>query len=83
VARETHTVKFDAKVVASFTDAYLAHAVKITGISSNLDLVAACEKVAQSSLGDKASAARSQPYYSTSPARRPPREPSRRPCPSF
>ena len=63
VARETNTVKFDAKVVAFFTDAHLAHAVKITGISSDLGLVAACEKVAQSSLGDKASAARSQPYY--------------------
>jgi len=62
VARETNTVKFDAKVVASFTD-YLAHAVKITGISNNLDLVAACEKLAQSNLGDNASAARSQPYY--------------------
>ena len=63
VARETSTVKFDAKVVASFTDAHLAHAVKITGISSDLGLVAACEKVAQSSLGDEASATRSQPYF--------------------
>ena len=63
VARETSTVKFDAKVVPSFTDAHLAHAVKITGISSDLDVVAACEKAAQSSLGDKASAPRSQPYY--------------------
>ena len=62
VARETNTVKFDAKVVASFTDAHLAHAVKITGISCDLGLVAACEKAAQKSL-DKASAARSQPYY--------------------
>jgi Cof subfamily protein (haloacid dehalogenase superfamily) len=63
VARETRTVKFDAKVVASFTDAHLAHAVKIVGVSDDLDLVAACEKVAQSTLGEKASAARSQPYY--------------------
>jgi Cof subfamily protein (haloacid dehalogenase superfamily) len=63
VARETWTVKFDAKVVASFTDAHLAHAVKIVGVSDDLDLVAACEKVAQSTLGEKASAARSQPYY--------------------
>ncbi|WP_420967095.1 Cof-type HAD-IIB family hydrolase [Bradyrhizobium sp. B120] len=63
VARETWTVKFDAKVVASFTDAHLAHAVKIVGISDNLDLVAACETVVQKSLGEKASAARSQPYY--------------------
>ena len=63
MARETNTVKFDAKVVAVFTDAHLARAVKITGISSDLALVAACEKVAQKSLGDKASAERSQPYY--------------------
>jgi Cof subfamily protein (haloacid dehalogenase superfamily) len=63
VARETWTVKFDAKVVASFADAHLAHAVKIVGISDNLDLVAACEKVVQKTLGEKASAARSQPYY--------------------
>jgi Cof subfamily protein (haloacid dehalogenase superfamily) len=63
VARETNTVKFDAKVVANFTEAHLADAVKITGISSDLGLVAACETVARSSLGDKASAARSQPYY--------------------
>jgi hydroxymethylpyrimidine pyrophosphatase-like HAD family hydrolase len=63
VARETWTVKFDAKVVASFTDAHLAHAVKIVGVSDDLDLVAACAKVAQTTLGEKASAARSQPYY--------------------
>jgi Cof subfamily protein (haloacid dehalogenase superfamily) len=63
VARETWTVKFDAKVVASFTDAHLANAVKIVGVSDDFDLVAACEKVAQNTLGGKASAARSQPYY--------------------
>ena len=63
VARETWTVKFEAKVVASFTEGHLAHAVKIVGISDDLDLVAACEKAAQNALGDKASAERSQPYY--------------------
>ena len=63
VAREAWTVKFDAKVVASFTEAHLAHAVKIVGVSDDLDLVAACEKEAASQLGAKASAARSQPYY--------------------
>ena len=63
MARETWTVKFDAKVVASFTDAHLAHAVKIVGVSDDLDLVAACEKVAQKALGETASAERSQPYY--------------------
>jgi Cof subfamily protein (haloacid dehalogenase superfamily) len=63
VARETWTVKFDAKIVASFTDAHLARAVKIVGISDDLDLVADCEKAVQNALGEKASAARSQPYY--------------------
>ena len=63
VARETRTVKFDARVVTSFTDADLAHAVKIVGVSDDLDLVATCEKLAQSALGGEASAARSQPYY--------------------
>ena len=63
VARETWTVKFDANVVTSFTDAHLAHAVKIVGVSDDLDLVAACEKAARDTLGERASAARSQPYY--------------------
>jgi len=63
VARETWTVKFDAEVVAAFTDAHLTHVVKIVGISDDLELVAACEKLAQKTLGEKASAARSQPYY--------------------
>jgi Cof subfamily protein (haloacid dehalogenase superfamily) len=63
VARETWTVKFDAKVVPEFTGAHLAQAVKIVGISDDLDRVTACEKRAQKELGGKASAARSQPYY--------------------
>jgi len=63
VARETWTVKFDAKVVKEFSDAQLKDAVKIVGVSDNLDKVAACEKSAQQKLGDRASAARSQPYY--------------------
>jgi Cof subfamily protein (haloacid dehalogenase superfamily) len=63
VARETWTVKFDARVVTAFTDAHLERAVKIVGVSDDLDLVAACEKAAQKTLGKQASAARSQPYY--------------------
>ena len=63
VAREAWTVKFDARVVPTFTDAHLAHAVKIVGISDDLKLVAACEALAQKTLGKMASAARSQPYY--------------------
>ena len=63
VAREAWTVKFDATVVASFTDAHFAHTVKVVGVSNDLDRVAECEKVAQRTLGERASAARSQPYY--------------------
>jgi Cof subfamily protein (haloacid dehalogenase superfamily) len=63
VARETWTVKFEAEVVSSFTDAHLAQAVKIVGVSDNAELVASCETLASKTLGAKASAARSQPYY--------------------
>jgi Cof subfamily protein (haloacid dehalogenase superfamily) len=63
VAREAWTVKFDAKVVDGFTEAHFADAVKIVGVSDDLDRVAACEKMAQEKLGQRASAARSQPYY--------------------
>lgn len=63
VAREARILRFNAKTVASFTNAHLANAVKIVGISDDLDLIAACEKVAREALGARASAARSQPYY--------------------
>jgi Cof subfamily protein (haloacid dehalogenase superfamily) len=63
VAREAWTVKFDARVVPEFSDEHLSQAVKIVGISDDLARVAACEKAAQKALGDRASAARSQPYY--------------------
>jgi Cof subfamily protein (haloacid dehalogenase superfamily) len=63
VARETSTVRFEAKVVASFNDDHLARAVKMVGVSDDLKLVADCEEVAQRILAKTASAARSQPYY--------------------
>jgi Cof subfamily protein (haloacid dehalogenase superfamily) len=63
VAREAWTVKFDPTVIASFTDAHMAHAVKIVGVSDDLELVAICEKAAQETLGEQVSAERSQPYY--------------------
>jgi Cof subfamily protein (haloacid dehalogenase superfamily) len=63
VARETWTVKFEPTVVNAFTDAHLAKAIKIVGVSDDFDRVAACEKMAQERLGQRASAARSQPYY--------------------
>jgi len=62
VAREQWTVKFAPTVVENFEDV-LGRAVKIVGVSDDLDLVARCEKDAQDALGAKASAARSQPYY--------------------
>jgi hydroxymethylpyrimidine pyrophosphatase-like HAD family hydrolase len=40
-AREAWTVKFNAKVVASFTDTHLAHTVKIVGVSDDPDRIAA------------------------------------------
>src|SRR6185369_12111833 len=63
VAREAWTVKFNARAVPEFTDTHLAHAVKIVGVSDDLERVAACESAARAALGDRASAARSQPYY--------------------
>jgi Cof subfamily protein (haloacid dehalogenase superfamily) len=62
VAREQWTVKFPPTVVADF-GAALERAVKIVGISDDLERVARCEQDAQSALGEQASAARSQPYY--------------------
>ena len=62
VAREQWTVKFAPTVVRGFDD-QLASAVKIVGVSDDLDAVARCEKDAQEALGKGASAARSQPYY--------------------
>ncbi len=63
VAREAWTVKFEAKVVKGFSDDDLAQAVKIVGVSDDLDKVAKAERDAQGALGQSASAARSQPYY--------------------
>jgi Cof subfamily protein (haloacid dehalogenase superfamily) len=62
VARDRWTVKFPPTVVANLNDV-LGNAVKIVGVSDDLDLVARCEKDAQQTLGAGASAARSQPYY--------------------
>jgi Cof subfamily protein (haloacid dehalogenase superfamily) len=63
VDREAWTVKFEPRVVPEFTETHLAQTVKIVGISDDFDRVAACEAAAQQALGDRASAARSQPYY--------------------
>jgi Cof subfamily protein (haloacid dehalogenase superfamily) len=62
VAREAWTVKFDAKVKTDF-EPLLDQAVKIVGVSDDLEAVAACETECQQVLGSSVSAARSQPYY--------------------
>ena len=61
--REEHTVKFAPKVVKGFTDEHFSSAVKVVGVSDDLDKVAETEKAVQQALGKSVSAARSQPYY--------------------
>jgi Cof subfamily protein (haloacid dehalogenase superfamily) len=62
VAREQWTVKFPP-VVSSDLESQLGHAVKLVGVSDDLEAVARCEKDVQQAVGNHASAARSQPYY--------------------
>jgi Cof subfamily protein (haloacid dehalogenase superfamily) len=62
VDREAWTVKFEPKAVKDFGSA-LDKAVKIVGVSDDLDRVRNCEADAQAALGAHATAARSQPYY--------------------
>jgi len=62
VAREERTVRFPPRVVQDL-GAFVAEAVKITGVSDDLDLVARAEAEARKCVGDHANAARSQPYY--------------------
>ena len=62
VDREQWTVKFPPKVAHDF-GAALDSAVKIVGVSDDLELMKTVERDAQEALGDSASAARSQPYY--------------------
>jgi len=63
VAREASTVQFDAKVARRFSDDLMSRAIKIVGVSDDHASVASCEKKAQATLGGRASASRSQPYY--------------------
>ena len=62
VAREADTVKFPPKLVGGYDDV-LERAVKIVGISDDLDRVKRCESAAQTAFGKHATAKRSQPYY--------------------
>jgi Cof subfamily protein (haloacid dehalogenase superfamily) len=63
LAREEWILKFDATVVASFTDAQLARAIKIVGVSDNPARVAAAETAAQGKYDGRTSIACSQTYF--------------------
>jgi Cof subfamily protein (haloacid dehalogenase superfamily) len=62
VAREAWTVKFEPKVVADVAEK-LDQVAKIVGVSDDLERVQRCEADAEVSLGPRATARRSQPYY--------------------
>jgi Cof subfamily protein (haloacid dehalogenase superfamily) len=62
VARETWTVKFEAKVMTSF-DGLTSDVAKLTGVSDDYDAVAKASEAAHDKFGDHVAASRSQPYY--------------------
>jgi Cof subfamily protein (haloacid dehalogenase superfamily) len=62
VARETATVKFEPKVMASI-DGLTSDVTKLVGVSDDLDAVARASTAAHDRFGDHVAAARSQPYY--------------------
>ncbi len=62
VDRESWTVKYAPKVVASF-DGLMDGAVKLVGVSDDAERMKKAEADMRSALGTTASAARSQPYY--------------------
>ncbi len=62
VAREAWTVKFEPKVVSDVS-AWLDQGAKIVGVSDDLNKVKRCESAAQRRFADRATVARSQPYY--------------------
>jgi Cof subfamily protein (haloacid dehalogenase superfamily) len=62
VAREAWTVKFEPKTVPDVGE-NLDQVAKIVGVSDDYDKVQRCEADAQSAFGQRATAARSQPYY--------------------
>jgi Cof subfamily protein (haloacid dehalogenase superfamily) len=62
VAHEAWTVKFSPVVVADVAEK-LDQISKIVGVSDDLDKVQRCEAGAKATLGQRATANRSQPYY--------------------
>jgi Cof subfamily protein (haloacid dehalogenase superfamily) len=62
VARETATVRFEPKVMASL-DGLTDGVAKLVGVSDDLDAVARASSAAHDKFGEHVTAARSQPYY--------------------
>jgi Cof subfamily protein (haloacid dehalogenase superfamily) len=62
VAREAWTVKFEPKIVADIGKE-LDQVAKIVGVSDDHEKVQRCETDAVAAFGQRATAARSQPYY--------------------
>jgi Cof subfamily protein (haloacid dehalogenase superfamily) len=62
VERETWTVKFNAKVEPDLKK-YADQAVKIVGVTDDAEAMKKCEAEGQKTLGERASAQKSQPYY--------------------
>ena len=62
VARESATVRFAPKVMASL-DGLTSDVAKLVGVSDDLDAVARATSAAHDRFGDHVTAARSQPYY--------------------
>jgi Cof subfamily protein (haloacid dehalogenase superfamily) len=64
VARESATVRFEAKVLDDAgIDALTSGVAKLVGVTDDLDAVARASQAAHEQFGDHVSAARSQPYY--------------------
>jgi Cof subfamily protein (haloacid dehalogenase superfamily) len=62
VDRESHTLQFEPTVLESF-DSLGPDVAKIVGVSDDLDAVASAQRSITVELGDRVSAATSQPYY--------------------
>jgi hypothetical protein len=62
VAKETSTVRFEAKVMTGL-DGLTTGVAKIVGVSDDFDAVARASDAAHDKFGDHVAASRSQPYY--------------------
>jgi hypothetical protein len=62
VAKETATVRFEAKVMSSL-DGLTSDVAKLVGVSDDFDAVARASDAAHEKFGDHVAASRSQPYY--------------------